>query len=63
VGTINKQPLSIDKTGAFTMNLSFISSNPMPTDNDRSVILHQFGHVLGLVHEYEFRLIKLLGII
>ncbi|KAF7336381.1 ZnMc domain-containing protein [Mycena venus] len=35
-----------------TLNLSYISSNSVPTDSDRAIILHATGHILGLVHEH-----------
>lgn len=37
-----------------TMNLAWLDkSNPSLTTNERAVILHQFGHVLGLLHEHQ----------
>ncbi len=37
-----------------TMNLaSVLPTNAAPTVNERAVILHEFGHVLGLLHEHQ----------
>jgi hypothetical protein len=37
-----------------TMNLSLIgSSSTTITENERGVILHEFGHTLGLLHEHQ----------
>ena len=35
-----------------TMNLGWLSSGPEVTVEDRKLILHEFGHVLGLVEEH-----------
>jgi hypothetical protein len=34
-----------------TMNLGWIQDDDVVTGEERSLITHQFGHVLGLVHE------------
>ncbi|KAJ7452613.1 hypothetical protein FB451DRAFT_1050784, partial [Mycena latifolia] len=49
VGTTNQQ---IDKTKP-TMNLGWIGTTELISDDDRSVVLHEFGHVLGLLHEHQ----------
>ena len=37
-----------------TMNLAWLDkSSPSLTANERAVILHEFGHVLGLLHEHQ----------
>ncbi|KAF9461765.1 hypothetical protein BDZ94DRAFT_793309 [Collybia nuda] len=36
----------------YTMALGAVSKLPDTTPGDRALILHQFGHVLGLVHEH-----------
>ncbi|SPO47202.1 uncharacterized protein PSANT_04890 [Moesziomyces antarcticus] len=37
-----------------TMNLAWVQpSGAVPTKNERAVILHEFGHVLGLLHEHQ----------
>jgi hypothetical protein len=36
-----------------TMNLGWIEDNLVISDVERGVILHQFGHALGLGHEYD----------
>jgi hypothetical protein len=36
-----------------TMNLGWISTDPEITDEDRGVILHEFGHSLGYLHEHQ----------
>jgi hypothetical protein len=36
----------------FTMMLGAVSEGADTTPSDRSIILHQFGHALGLVHEH-----------
>ncbi|KAF9461779.1 hypothetical protein BDZ94DRAFT_1167154, partial [Collybia nuda] len=36
-----------------TMNLGWISDTDTLMRHERGVILHQFGHVLGLMHEHE----------
>ena len=37
------------------MNLGWLDDTPVAntTANERGVILHEFGHVLGLVHEHQ----------
>ena len=38
-----------------TMNLGWLDDTPVAntTANERGVILHEFGHVLGLMHEHQ----------
>ncbi|KIM36245.1 hypothetical protein M413DRAFT_31839 [Hebeloma cylindrosporum] len=36
-----------------TMNLGWISTDPEITEEDRGVILHEFGHSLGYLHEHQ----------
>jgi hypothetical protein len=36
-----------------TMNLGWISADPEITNEDRGVILHEFGHSLGYLHEHQ----------
>ncbi|KAJ7182513.1 hypothetical protein C8R43DRAFT_1228916 [Mycena crocata] len=36
-----------------TMNLGWIENNATITADDRAVILHEFGHCLGLLHEHQ----------
>lgn len=49
VGTDN---LSVDR-GRETMNFGWLEPDMEPTDEvARAVILHEFGHALGLVHEH-----------
>lgn len=36
-----------------TMNLGWIADDVMLEDSERGVILHEFGHVLGLMHEHQ----------
>ena len=35
------------------MNLGWISTDPEITEEDRGVILHEFGHSLGYLHEHQ----------
>jgi hypothetical protein len=48
VGTKN----SSIPAGQATMNLGWIADTTNIADDERGVILHEFGHVLGLLHEY-----------
>jgi hypothetical protein len=41
----------VDKTKA-TMNLGWITDYEGISDDERGVILHEFGHCLGLLHEW-----------
>jgi hypothetical protein len=53
----------VDKTKA-TMNLGWITDYEGISDDERGVILHEFGHCLGLLHEWvEFSYIffKIIG--
>ncbi|KAI1880301.1 hypothetical protein JX265_001922 [Neoarthrinium moseri] len=36
-----------------TMNLGWISDSDAISDGERAVILHEFGHVLGMLHEHQ----------
>ncbi|KAF5309135.1 hypothetical protein D9619_012801 [Psilocybe cf. subviscida] len=36
-----------------TMNLGWIADSDNLSDTDRAVVLHEFGHVLGLLHEHQ----------
>ncbi|KAF8153384.1 hypothetical protein B0H34DRAFT_103561 [Crassisporium funariophilum] len=36
-----------------TMNYGWVSSDPAVSDEDRGVILHEFGHTLGYLHEHQ----------
>jgi len=36
-----------------TMNLGWITNDPEISVEDRSVILHEFGHSLGYLHEHQ----------
>ncbi|KAH8817664.1 hypothetical protein DL96DRAFT_393469 [Flagelloscypha sp. PMI_526] len=36
-----------------TMNFSFIGTSSTLTDTERSTILHEFGHTLGMMHEHQ----------
>lgn len=36
-----------------TMNLGWIDTGPEITEEDRGVILHEFGHSLGYLHEHQ----------
>ncbi|KAJ7174814.1 hypothetical protein C8R46DRAFT_1252910 [Mycena filopes] len=38
---------------AATMNFGWIEDDTVISDQDRGVILHEFGHVLGLLHEHQ----------
>ncbi|KAK6980756.1 hypothetical protein R3P38DRAFT_3466091 [Favolaschia claudopus] len=49
VGTLNRGIPSYDTT----MNLGWISNDTNITADDRAVILHEFGHALGLLHEHQ----------
>ncbi|KAJ7255630.1 hypothetical protein C8J57DRAFT_1075447, partial [Mycena rebaudengoi] len=49
VGTKN----SSIPAGQATMNLGWIADTTNMADDERGVILHEFGHVLGLLHEHE----------
>ncbi|KAK6966593.1 hypothetical protein R3P38DRAFT_3515439 [Favolaschia claudopus] len=55
-GTANQQA-KVDKVVLecydTTMNLGWISNDTNITADDRAVILHEFGHVLGLLHEHQ----------
>lgn len=36
-----------------TINLAWLDASSDLTSNERAVILHEFGHVLGLIHEHQ----------
>ena len=42
----------LDKTKP-TLNLGWLNDNEKPTPEDRSTILHEFGHALGMMHEHQ----------
>jgi hypothetical protein len=50
---IGKQCETKADTNEPTMNLGWIEDDNKLSDTDRGVILHEFGHVLGLVHEHQ----------
>ncbi|KAJ7270869.1 hypothetical protein C8J57DRAFT_1065233 [Mycena rebaudengoi] len=47
VGTMNMEI----PTSEVTMNLGWIEDTNFISDDERGVVLHEFGHVLGLLHE------------
>ena len=49
---IGRQCSSVPETEA-TMNLAWLDKLSHLTANERAVILHEFGHALGLLHEHE----------
>jgi hypothetical protein len=48
---VGKANLAINKPNA-TMNLGWIGKDAQISSDESSVILPEFGHVLGLLHEY-----------
>jgi hypothetical protein len=48
---IGKQALEL-KTGP-TMQLDISDNDEMPAPYERYMILHEFGHALGLIHEHQ----------
>ncbi|KAF7300633.1 ZnMc domain-containing protein [Mycena chlorophos] len=36
-----------------TMNLGWVTTTPAIPDDERGTILHEFGHVLGMMHEHQ----------
>lgn len=55
--TIGKDALGVDKTEA-TMNLGW-ATDTTPEKEFSSVVLHEFGHALGLLHEHNHPDLKL----
>ncbi|TCD60728.1 hypothetical protein EIP91_009622 [Steccherinum ochraceum] len=49
VGTLVKQITDATKA---TMNLGYVADSQVTSDAERGDILHQFGHVLGMTHEW-----------
>ncbi|KAJ7209191.1 hypothetical protein GGX14DRAFT_697875 [Mycena pura] len=50
VGTLNRSSLSIPSA---TMHLNIRDDVSAITEYDRACVLHEFGHILGLVHEHQ----------
>ena len=36
-----------------TLNLGWLKDDPVPDEQDRGTILHEFGHALGMMHEHQ----------
>ncbi len=49
---IGTQSLAVKPSNA-TMNLGFVSDGDTITEEDRGNVLHEFGHVLGMIHEFQ----------
>jgi hypothetical protein len=49
---IGQEGMKVGKTQP-TMSLGWIADNAILDDSERGVILHEFGHVLGLMHEHQ----------
>ncbi|KAF5309136.1 hypothetical protein D9619_012800 [Psilocybe cf. subviscida] len=49
---IGQEAMKVGKSQP-TMNLGWIADDVVLDDSERGVILHEFGHVLGLMHEHQ----------